>query len=161
MACKTPPILIYCIVNYFVWGFMKIDMYSNHSYIVKYLVIQINSTHIKVLEKRTQAIMVMYQVFAKYKMRTNGNNFKRGMNISSFKFYPLTMKSLLHKLKSYIWNDWACALVVCCSFIFCAVLIIVEIKMFFSFHILRRLPTITVNAVVKSSIAFNLTKFSE
>lgn len=38
---------------------------------------------------------------------------------------------------------------------FCAVLIIVL------FHSLRRLPTITVNVVVKSSIDFNLTKFSE
>lgn len=57
------------------------------------------------MEKRTHTIIVMYQVFAKYKMRTNGNNFKRGMNISSFNFYPLMIKSLLHTLKIYIWND--------------------------------------------------------
>lgn len=70
---QEPLILIYCIVNYFVWGFMKICMYSNHSYIVKDLVIQINSTLIKVLEKRTHTIIVMYQVFANIKCGQTGN----------------------------------------------------------------------------------------
>lgn len=109
---QEPLILIYSIVTYFVWGIMQIYMYSNHSYIVKYLVIKINSTLTKVLEKRTHTIIFMYQVFAKYKMRTNGKIFKRCINISSFNFYPLMIKSLLHTLKIYIRNDWACALVV-------------------------------------------------